>query len=48
MISQNLILILLAFYFVIMIASLIDKQWAMSLYWASSILINTAVLLMNK
>jgi len=48
MISYNLIIILLVFYFVIMVASLIDKQWAMSLYWASSILINSAVLLMNK
>lgn len=48
MISHNLIIVLLVFYAVLMAAALFDKQWAMSLYWASSIAINTAVLLMNK
>lgn len=48
MISHSLIIALLLFYIIIMIASLIEGQWAMGLYWASSCLINTAVLLMNK
>jgi len=48
MISQNLIIVLLVFYGVLMVAALVENKWALSLYWLSSIAINLAVLYMNK
>ena len=47
MISKSLMIVLLAFYVILMVAALYDNKLALALYWFSSCTINTAVLLMQ-